>query len=160
MGLCSQQWMDITKLLDININQSNTLRKWHCKSIIRQQDWYEAVLKHYRGGEQKTSLDFRLVLRAYLSVRAEIQRSPSVCTGWLFMMVARCLQWLSLVKRLTLLNALTIFRDNLACVSIAFDSLNLEHYTMTMSHCISDALSSLIEFPILRNSFSGTTIIY
>ena len=45
----------------------------------------------YRGGQQKTSLDFRVVLRAYLSDRAELWRSPSVANRWLFVMVVRCL---------------------------------------------------------------------
>ena len=76
---------------------------------------------YYRDGQQETLVDFRVVLRAYLSDRAEIWRSPSVANRWLFVMVARCLQQLRLVKRSPPSKTTDIFWGNLASVSDTVD---------------------------------------
>ena len=44
------------------------------------------------------------------------------------MMVARCLQQFTLVKRLSVLKAIGIFRDHLACVSKGVGSMSELYY--------------------------------
>ena len=98
----------------------------------------------YRGGQQKTSLDFRVVLRAYLSDRAELWRSPSVANRWLFVMVARCLQQLRLVKRSPPSKTTDIFGGNLASVSVGDWTKNNVRANTIVSHCTSGSLFGLI----------------